>query len=240
MEPPAHPPRNHRRPGHPATFDFDALARRYDQWYDDPRGAAYDRLEKEALARLMPSDGRGTELLDVGCGTGHWTRFFSERGFQVTGIDISPAMVRVAREKGIPGASFAVADAHGLPFDDGRFAVSAVVTTLEFVSRPDVVLGEMVRCTRQPGGLLLVGTLNARARINRRRKAAGKPTYREARLFSPRELEALLAPLGRAQVGAAAWVPQPRWLLPLAPLADALGRWLHLPYGALLVGKVEL
>lgn len=226
--------------GPASTFDFDAVAERYDRWYDSPRGAMYDRLEKRAAATLLPSIGRDKELLDVGCGTGHWARFFSERGFAVAGIDVSPAMIRVARAKGVPGASFTIADAHELPFDYGRFDVAVAITTLEFVKDPQVVLREMIRCTRRPGGLVLVAVLNARARINRRRKAAGKPPYKEARFFSPRELRAALAPFGQTRVTAAALVPQARWLLPLAPLTDALGRWLRLPYGALLAARVEL
>ena len=221
-----------------STFDFGVMAERYDHWYETAEGAMYDRLEKQAVARVLPSDGRGKELLDVGCGTGHWARFFGERGFRVTGIDVSPPMVRVAREKGIAGASFAVADAHALPHDSGRFDVTAAITTLEFVRDPEVVLQEMVRCTRRPGGIVLVGALNALARINRRRKAAGKPTYREARFFSPRELESILAPYGQTRVMSAALVPRARWLLPLAPLTDAFGRLFHLPYGAFVVGRL--
>ena len=226
------------KPG--STFDFDAAAERYDRWYDGPQGATYDRLEKHAVARLLPSDGRGKDLLDVGCGTGHWARFFSEHGFTVTGIDISPSMIRVARGKGVPGAFFAVADAHELPFGSGRFDVTVAITTLEFATEREVVLREMIRCTRRPGGLVLVGVLNALAPINRRRKAAGKPTYKEARCLSPRELKVALAPFGETRVTSAALVPQARWLLPLAPLTDGVGRWLHLPYGALLVARVEL
>jgi ubiquinone/menaquinone biosynthesis C-methylase UbiE len=148
-------------------------------------------------------------------------------------------MIHIAREKGISGASFLVADAHQLPFASGRFAVTVAITTLEFVRDQGAVLREMVRCTRRPGGLLLVGVLNARAPINRRRRAAGKPTYREARFFSPGELKMLLTRFGKARVRAVALVPRARWLLPLAPVTDVCGRWLHLPYRALLVGSVK-
>ena len=223
-----------------STFGFGAMAERYDHWYETAEGAMYDRLEKQAVARVLPSDGRGKELLDVGCGTGHWARFFGERGYRVAGIDVSPPMVRVAREKGIAGASFAVADAHALPYDSGRFDVTAAITTLEFVRDPEVVLQEMVRCTRRPGGIVLVGALNALGRINRRRKAAGEPTYKEARFFSPRELRSLLSLYGETRVVSAAFVPQAAWLLPLAPLADTIARLLHLPNGAFVVGRLKL
>ena len=224
----------------PSRFDFERVAHAYDAWFHTPRGAAYDRLEKRAVGRLLPRDGGGKELLEVGCGTGHWAAFFAARGFRVTGIDISPSMVCLARAKGLSGASFLVADAHDLPFSSGRFDVAAAITTLEFVRDPERVVAEMVRCVRRPGGVVLVGALNARAGVNRRRKESGKPTYRRAQFFSPRELRALLSPWGRVWVGCVGFVPRASFLVPLAPLADALGRALRLPRGALVVGRVVL
>ncbi len=223
-----------------STFDFDPIAERYDRWYDEPQGAIYDRLEKRAVARLLPDRGRGGELLDVGCGTGHWARFFAKRGFRVTGIDISPSMVRLARAKAISCTSFIVADAHRLPFPDRRFDVVVAITTLEFVRDAEVVVREMARCVRRPGGILLVGALNERAAINRQRKTAGKPTYRQARFFTPRGLRALLSPWGRADLACVGFVPRRAVLVPLAPVAEALGRALRLPWGAFIVGRVVL
>ncbi len=224
----------------PTTFDFDVLAEEYDQWYQTAEGIMYDQLEKRAVTRLLPRSGHGMRLLEVGCGTGHWTRFFSEKGFKVTGVDISSSMLSIAREKHISGASFQPADAHSLPFEDGRFDVTAAITTLEFVRDAEAVVREMARCVRNPGGIVLAGVLNARAPRNRRMKAADEPPYNAARLFSPREMKAMLAPYGRTEVAVAAFVPNKPWLLPLAPLADVFVRMLHLPYGAFVTGRVVI
>lgn len=75
---------------------------------------------------------------------------------------------------------------------------------------------------------------------NRRRKAVGKPTCKEARFLSPRQLESILAPYGETRVVSAALVPQAGWLLALAPVTDAIGRLFHLPYGAFAVGRVKV
>ena len=216
------------------------MAHSYDEWYTTRLGLTYDALEKRAVARMLPDLIGGDRLLDVGCGTGHWSAFFSEHGFVVTGVDISPEMIGVARGKRVANASFAVADAHALPFEDGQFDVAAAMTTLEFVRDAEEVVGEMGRCTRRPGGVILVGALNALAGINIRRKAAGKPPYGNARLFSPRQVEAILSPYGKTLVKATTFVPQAGWALPLAPLADLLGRLLRLPRGAFVTGKVGL
>ncbi|MEW2514687.1 class I SAM-dependent methyltransferase [Streptomyces sp. NPDC046870] len=79
---------------------YDALAAVYDRWTAQNDYAAWaDHL----AARL-----RGTELpvrtvLDVCCGTGTVTRLLQERGFEVSGVDGSPAMLSRARGRVAPG-----------------------------------------------------------------------------------------------------------------------------------------
>lgn len=221
-------------------FDFGVMADSYNSWYETPLGRTYDVLEKKAVARALATGSNGEHLLDVGCGTGHWSAFFSRRAFVVTGVDISPEMVEVARKKGIANASFEVADAHSLPFEDGRFDVAAAIATLEFVRDPEVVVREMARCTRRPGGAILVGVLNALAPVNRLRKAAGKSPYDGAQLLSPRELKEMLTPYGEVKVASTTFVPLSAALLRLAPLTDAIGRLFRLPHGAFVIGRVKL
>jgi len=224
----------------PYTFSFGEMADSYDAWYKTRLGFTYDALEKEAVARMLPDPIGGDRLLDIGCGTGHWSAFFSERGFVVTGVDISPEMIEVARGKRVANASFAVADAHALPFEDGRFDVTAAMTTLEFVRDAEEVVGEMGRCTRRPGGVLVIGVLNAAASINRRRKRAGKEPYASARLSTPSELKSLLAQYGKACVKSVAFVPRWSSLVWLSPLLDTLGRRLRPGHGAFIAGRVRL
>jgi len=221
-------------------FDFGPVAEQYDRWYETPQGATYDRLEKAGVAGFLPGNARGMRLLELGCGTGHWTGFFAERGFTVHGVDCSESMIEVARAKEIDNASFAVADAHALPFEDGHFDVAASITALEFVHDPETVVSEMVRCVRRRGGLILIAVLNALAGFNRRRKAAERQPYVDARFFSPRELVLMLARHGRTRVISAGCVPAPAWLLRLAPFLDSVGRLMHLRHGALLIGSVQL
>jgi len=107
-----------------SRFDFDTVAEKYDGWYNTPVGAMYDKLEKRAISRYLGRDGHGKKLLEIGCGSGHWSSFFAERGFSVTGIDISEAMLQIAKGKNIPNAVFQSGDAHSLPFDDNSFDVT--------------------------------------------------------------------------------------------------------------------
>lgn len=223
-----------------SRFDFDLLADKYDSWYESARGRMYDRLEKKAISCYLPPKSKGKKLLEVGCGTGHWSRFFSEQGFDVTGVDISERMINIARGKNIPNSSFQIADGHRLPFKNGVFDVTAAITTLEFIRDTEGVLREMVRCTRKPGGQLLIGVLNELARLNRNRKQRPESPYAKAQLFSPGQLKQLLEPFGRLAMVTAGFVPNQKLFLPLAPLFDAIGRFLHIPYGAFIAAEVKL
>ncbi|HEV57892.1 MAG TPA: SAM-dependent methyltransferase [Phycisphaerales bacterium] len=181
-----------------SLFDFGPLAREYDRWYDTPTGQLHDAAQKKDVGRFLRRARAGETLLDVGCGTGHWSAFFAEWGYRVTGVDVAPAMIAAARAA-VPGCTFQVADARRLPFEDASFDVVASMAVLEFVGDPVPVVREMVRCTR-PGGTLLVGTLNRLAPLNQQRVSEGKEPYASAYLFSPGELRELLAPWGRTRM----------------------------------------
>jgi len=224
----------------PSRFDFDALANNYDWWYESAKGRIYDRLEKKAISRYLPPGAKGKKLLEVGCGTGHWSQFFSDCGFEVTGVDVSEHMINIAKNKNIPNASFKVGDGHCLPFEDGIFDVTAAITTLEFVRDAEVVVQEMIRCTRKPRGRLLIGVLNELARLNRNRKQRPESPYAKARLFSPRELKQLLVRYGEACVVTTGFIPRQKHLLPLSPLIDTVSRLLRIPYGAFIAAEVRL
>ena len=89
---------------------FDQLAEYYDVLHDDVDYRAECTLLEEAFSRSRP--GSLSSLLDLGCGTGNHALILAKRGYRVTGIDSSAAMLRVARAKarGRPNLSFVRAD----------------------------------------------------------------------------------------------------------------------------------
>lgn len=181
-----------------SLFDFAPLAGQYDQWYATPAGRAHDRAQKRDVRRLLPRASAGQALLDIGCGTGHWSAFFAEMGYRVTGVDIAETMIEVARSA-VPQCTFQVADACRLPFDDGTFDVAAAMATLAFVPDAAAAVGEMARCTTT-GGRLLVGALNRLAPLNQHRLARRKEPYASGQLLSPAEVKCLLSPYGRVRM----------------------------------------
>lgn len=222
-----------------SRFDFDLTAGSYDTWYASRRGAMYDRLEKKLITDFLPAEVERKRLLEVGCGTGHWSRFFSEYGFEVTGVDVSERMINAALQNGIPNVSFHMADGHLLPFGDGTFDLTAAITTLEFVRDAEAVLREMIRCTRKPG-MILLGVLNRLSKGNRQRQDRTESPYAAARLFSPVELKQLLQPYGRVEITVGGFVPAQSWLIPFAPCFDCIARMFGNQKGAFMAAVLKL
>jgi SAM-dependent methyltransferase len=102
-----------------ARRTYDALASTYDT-FTLGYGYRYEAWTATLLARAEAEGLRGERLLDVACGTGLSFIPLLERGWKVTGCDISPAMVEAARAKVGDRAELVVADMRALP-DLGEF-----------------------------------------------------------------------------------------------------------------------
>lgn len=102
--------------------------------------------------------GPGSRILDVATGTGAQAFAFADKAGEVVGIDLSEAMLRIARRKNrFPNVTFQQADAAELPFDDGAFDASGVSFALHEmpISIRERVIREMARVTK-PGGSVTV------------------------------------------------------------------------------------
>ncbi len=97
-----------------------------------------------------------TEALDIGCGTGTFARQLALLSKHVLAIDLSPEMIRVARERSrqIPNVEFSVADALAMEFGDAQYDCIASIATLHHLPLEET-LCKMKRALR-PNGVLLV------------------------------------------------------------------------------------
>jgi SAM-dependent methyltransferase len=91
-----------------ALAAYEAMADTYAPEVEDQ--SAWNSLyERPAMIAMLP-DVRGKRVLDVGCGTGPISAWVAAHGADVTGFDLSPSMIRHAKGRGVPNASFRVAD----------------------------------------------------------------------------------------------------------------------------------
>ncbi|MBD7996923.1 class I SAM-dependent methyltransferase [Arthrobacter sp. Sa2CUA1] len=96
-------------------------------------------------------------VIDAGCGPGHWTKYLTDQGLDVEGIDLVPAFISHARAQ-FPDIPFRVASVRDIGAADESLGGILAWYSLIHLEPDDVpgVLAEMVRCLR-PGGSLLAG-----------------------------------------------------------------------------------
>jgi SAM-dependent methyltransferase len=158
----------------------------YEAWYETA-GRRADDLEKALVKQLLEGFARSNTILEVGCGTGHFTRWFVEQGLRSVGLDPSLPMLLEAGRLG--GTPCACGDALALPFPTRSFNLVALITTLEFLPDPARALAEALRVARD--GLIL-GVLNRQSLLGRKLRNKGGPVWSVARFFTPAELVALV------------------------------------------------
>ena len=135
---------------------FGTIARRYDL-INDVQSLGLHRLWKRRLVRLAGL-GPGQRALDLCCGTGDVAFALARTGAAVTGLDFSPAMLAVARQRAgreLRPVEFLEGDALNLPFPDDTFDVITISYGLRNLADFDVGVAGMKRVLR-PGGRLLV------------------------------------------------------------------------------------
>jgi SAM-dependent methyltransferase len=94
--------------------------------------------------------------LEIGCGTGAFTRLLAGRCRRVLALDLSPQMIRLARERSTayPTIDFQVGDALRWDFGSERFDCAATIATLHHLPLQEMLL--RLREALRPGGVLLV------------------------------------------------------------------------------------
>lgn len=159
------------------------FAARYVQWQQDPYRSTFTYGRKkieELLDRELHGLQAGAKILDVGCGTGFNVQRLRARGFQMTGVEPSPAMRREAIA-GNPGAVIVDGDVEAIPFPEASFDAVVAIEVIRYLREPSLALAEISRVTR-PGGLAIITaapllSLNGYALINLITAHAKVPTF---------------------------------------------------------------
>ncbi len=197
----------------------------YEAWYATLRGAWIGEEEYRLLASLLAPNPSET-LLDVGCGTGYFTRRFATDAADgnVVGADIDLNMLRFADGHSAHGVGFVAADARQLPFRDNSFDLVVSIAALCFIREEQQALREMLRVARRR---VVLGLLNRHSLLYLDKgRRGGRGAYRGARWHTPTEALRLFdgLPVRHAGLGTAIVMPGGKhWCRRLEPL---LRRWL--------------
>lgn len=128
--------------------DFDRLAVLSDENWN------HNHHYHEFLLKHLPP--RLGKALDVGCGTGRFTRLLAARAEQVVGIDLSPQMIRIAQERSTdyPNTDYRITDLMTWDIPDASFDCIATIATLHHL--PLEAGLKKFKAALKPGGSLLV------------------------------------------------------------------------------------
>ena len=96
------------------------------------------------------------KILDVGCGNGNLFTMLPDGKYDLYGVDFSENMIIEAKRNCEFKASFSVADAERLPFDDYTFDMIVCNASFHHYIHPNIVLEEMHRVLKD-GGKILIG-----------------------------------------------------------------------------------
>ncbi|MCR6487188.1 class I SAM-dependent methyltransferase [Amycolatopsis sp. OK19-0408] len=140
----------------PTRETYDIVAGSYDAFAPPIVEDLHDRALLTTFADLVQADGGGP-VADLGCGTGRVTTYLAEAGLDISGVDLSPEMLAIAR-RDHPGLRFSLGSLLELDFPDGGLAgavawYSIIHTPPERLPR---VCEELFRVLR-PGGHLQLG-----------------------------------------------------------------------------------
>lgn len=135
---------------------FDHIGERYDEVFPHKDG------QLAAVSWLIGRLPAGARVLDVGCGTGvPASRQLTEAGAQVTGIDISPVMLDLAR-RNVPAATFLQMDTMDVSRELGEFDAAVAFFSLLMLPRAEIPAAlRRLRDVLAPDGLLALGMVEA-------------------------------------------------------------------------------
>jgi SAM-dependent methyltransferase len=206
----------------------------YDAWYATPRGRWIGETEYALAARLLAAR-PGDSLLDVGCGTGWFSRRAAADGLVATGLDPNAAWLDYARAHISPTVNWVEGDARALPFADAGFDHVLSIAALCFVDDERRAVAEAVRVARHR---FAIGWLNRSSLLYRQKgREGGSGAYCGARWHSAGEVRTLFSglPVRKLKLRSAIFLPS------ATRTARCLERAIPgaLPWGGLLLATGE-
>lgn len=213
------------------VFDFqDAVS--YERWFQDSRNRAVITLQNMLMLDLI-RPAFGQRLLDIGCGTGASLSPFLSRGVLLTGIDPSPYVLDVAREKFGHRVDLHWGHAEELPFDDNAFHWAVMCISLEFCDDPKKALEEACRVAKDGVFIGIINQYAFKSARRRMRPIFAGPIYKNARFFGTREIRRMFFKiLGKVPMECRTVCPLPGVFPGIAARLEAFRIMRNTPFGA--------
>lgn len=214
------------------------LAKAYENWSRSPKGLRMESfIEKMISNTLKPF--KNESVLDIGCGSGNHLLLASRLGMDITGIDASPYMLSLARNRLGNKCELKKAKADEIPYEDNEFDLVFLINTLEFLDDPVSALEEAGRVAKRGIFIVTFNSLSGYCRWQKLCNILSRNLLSHARLYSLWEIKRLVnKAYGPVPVS---W--QSEYLFPFclnktgAPL---ISRGISMPFGYLIGVSVTL
>jgi len=136
-----------------ARVDYDGIAAGYDQRFRDDSG--WEAIPSTLLALAERSGAQ--DILEAGCGTGHWLSALVPTVGRCYGLDLSGGMLQQAQQQGW-ACELTCGRASQLPYRDTSFDLIYCVNALHHFERPQAFVSEARRLLRPAGALAVIGS----------------------------------------------------------------------------------
>lgn len=167
------------------------IIKNYESYYQQKYKKA-ERSEKTLLKKLLDNLGETKSLLEVGCGTSHFTRWFESYGLECIGLDLSDMMLKEAKKMWTK-ATLLQSESSFMPFKSKSFDVVAFIACLVYMPNPLKVICEASRVARKG---IIFGLINKWSLPTLRRmiqvKMGKNPYYKNAKFYSILDIKQIL------------------------------------------------
>ncbi len=128
-------------------------------WYDsavsDKDSYQTKVILPNVLRLLDPKEGK--KILDLACGQGYFSHAAAQKGAFVSGVDVAPELIEIARRRASPAEEFYISPAGDLSkFKNGSFDAVLCVLALQNMEKIDDVFWEVYRVLRKGGKFVIV------------------------------------------------------------------------------------
>jgi ABC-2 type transport system ATP-binding protein len=171
--------------------------------FDDDQRYIVGGVVQQAIIERLSGERDLGELIELGCGTGFYTKVLAVNASHIMATDLSDEMLAVARTQleDLQNVTVAKADCEATAFPDGKFDSVFMANLIHVIENPSTTLQEAYRILKDGGLLLIVDYTGYGMKWFEKMKMGiralrriGKPRY--SRSLSPDELRSLVESAG--------------------------------------------
>ena len=127
----------------------------YHQHVSESGDTYHEKVIKPNLLRVLGSV-RGKHVLDVACGEGFFSRALHEAGATVTGVDIAPELIKIAKKVSPADITYVAAPAERIPQPDESFDAAVCVLALQNIKNLSSALAQVAHVLKRGGEFVVV------------------------------------------------------------------------------------